>query len=351
MEIVPRSELEESEVERLRAADLKLRQEQLDFERARWERQIKDAETSSWMNWIESPTRAAILAAFVGFLAQLFLSFLEARNNLQLEREKFNASLITQALEKAPTPEDASKNLLFLVNTGLIQDGDSVLRKAAEHPSQLPKYVPPIRENELEVLPQVNTWPISYRSQPFHDLPMVDVMVVGKSGRSGRYAASQKEHNAGVIVEPGDQVIVSLYFHNTSSPKSAYSTAHNVRATSDIVPRTAARHHVIAAGIAMDNGAAAYSSDPNRGGNTSINSNAPVRLHYVPSSTLLCAKQADTLNTAPDRAQLAETCRTASSRRIVMVTPLPDGIVQGAASIGDLPAATQILITYELRVQ
>lgn len=351
MEIVPPSEPRESVVERLRAADLKLRQERLDFARARWERQLKETETSSWMRWIESPARAAIFAAFVGFLAQLLLSFVESRNNLQLEREKLNATLITQALEKAPTPEDASKNLLFLVNTGLIEDKDSVLRKAAEHPSQLPKYVPPVREGEQDDLPRLNTWPVSYTSQPFHDLPMVDVMVVGKSGRSGRYATSQKEHDTGVTVEPGDQVIVSLYFHNTASPQSAYSTAHNVRATSNIVPLAVARRHVISAGMAMDNGASVYSADPNRGGNASINSNTPVRLHYVPGSTLLCAKQADNLNTAPDRVQLAEACRKASSRREVVVTLLPDGIVQGAASIGDLPAATQILITYELRVE
>ncbi|MBW4655969.1 MAG: hypothetical protein KME20_23445 [Kaiparowitsia implicata GSE-PSE-MK54-09C] len=65
----------------------------------------------------------------------------------QLERQKFEFALIQKALETSDNQE-AAKQLLFLVDSGVLQSLDSSkIRRLAENPEQLPILRSPIVEN------------------------------------------------------------------------------------------------------------------------------------------------------------------------------------------------------------
>ncbi|MEM1242217.1 MAG: SH3 domain-containing protein [Cyanobacteria bacterium P01_H01_bin.26] len=70
--------------------------------------------------------------------ANLNIEQQKAEAVLQLERQKFEFSLMEKALEKQDT-EEAGKQLLFLVNSGVIRDLDTEkIRLIAETPETLP---------------------------------------------------------------------------------------------------------------------------------------------------------------------------------------------------------------------
>ncbi|MBD1876489.1 hypothetical protein H6F75_23660 [Nodosilinea sp. FACHB-131] len=70
--------------------------------------------------------------------AQLELERQKAEAGIQLERQKIEFSLIQKALSN-PSREEAAKELIFLVDTGIIQSLDaSRIRERAENPESLP---------------------------------------------------------------------------------------------------------------------------------------------------------------------------------------------------------------------
>jgi hypothetical protein len=70
--------------------------------------------------------------------AQLELERQKAEAEIQLERQKFEFSLIQKALNN-PSREEAAKELIFLVDTGIIKSLDaSRIRERAENPESLP---------------------------------------------------------------------------------------------------------------------------------------------------------------------------------------------------------------------
>jgi hypothetical protein len=99
--------------------------------------------------WFSSPLLIGVFSAVFGLLGtgigaalQGYSNFhLERQKfdlNFQLERQKFEFSLIQKALEIKDRNE-AAKQLLFLVNSGVIQSLDSEkIRKIAERPEDLP---------------------------------------------------------------------------------------------------------------------------------------------------------------------------------------------------------------------
>ena len=178
--------------------------------------------------------------------------------------------------------------------------------------------------------PAMNIWPLSYSAIDCHDLPLIDVKSNNGSGRDARYAANQAEHDAGINVQPGDHVRVSIYFHNGASPDNQTSaTAKNVIIASQIATGSATSHNVSGA-IGLDNGTPAYSIDAGKGGDTKINSSVPTTLAYLPGSTQMCIR-----SSAAASYGLASAGSCGSDRVLVN---LPDGVMSGGVNIGNVKA-------------
>lgn len=88
--------------------------------------------------WFSSPLVIGIFSAIFGLLGTGIGAALQGYSSLQLERQKFESSLIQKALE-IKDRDEAAKTLLFLVDSGVIQslDGEKI-RKIAKNPEQLP---------------------------------------------------------------------------------------------------------------------------------------------------------------------------------------------------------------------
>lgn len=91
--------------------------------------------------WFSSPVLIGIVSAVFGLVGTGIGAALQGYSNFQLERQKFEFSLIQKALENKERKE-AAKQLLFLVDSGAIQSLNSErIRKLAANPSQLPSIV------------------------------------------------------------------------------------------------------------------------------------------------------------------------------------------------------------------
>jgi hypothetical protein len=85
-----------------------------------------------------SPLVLGLFSAIFGLLGTGIGAALQGYSTLQLERQKFESSLIQKALDTKDKSE-AAKSLLFLVDSGIIQSLDAArIRKIAENPEQLP---------------------------------------------------------------------------------------------------------------------------------------------------------------------------------------------------------------------
>ena len=88
--------------------------------------------------WFSSPLLIGALSAIFGLIGTGIGASLQGYSNFQLERQKFESSLIQKSLEIKDRNE-AAKSLLFLVDSGIIQSLDNAkIRKIAENPEQLP---------------------------------------------------------------------------------------------------------------------------------------------------------------------------------------------------------------------
>lgn len=88
--------------------------------------------------WFSSPLLIGALSAIFGLIGTGIGASLQGYSNFQLERQKFESSLIQKSLEIKDRNE-AAKSLLFLVDSGIIQSLDNAkIRKIAEDPEQLP---------------------------------------------------------------------------------------------------------------------------------------------------------------------------------------------------------------------
>lgn len=83
-----------------------------------------------------------IITLMVGLAGTAFGAILQGRFNAQLERQKFESTLIEKALNTDDQSE-AARRLLFLLDTGVIQslDGNKIRNKAEKQPAQLPVLV------------------------------------------------------------------------------------------------------------------------------------------------------------------------------------------------------------------
>ena len=123
-------ELSKLELEKARfQEELKLKATELDLKLAKLEFQIAE-ETKKPRSF--SPLTITVLTGFIGIISLGIANYLQSSANFRLEREKFDfnaklerekfeSALILKAIETG-NPETATKNLLFLVRTGLIKD-------------------------------------------------------------------------------------------------------------------------------------------------------------------------------------------------------------------------------------
>lgn len=88
--------------------------------------------------WFSSPLLIGVFSAIFGLLGTGIGAALQGYSSLQLERQKFESSLIQKALEVKDRNE-AAKTLLFYVDSGVIQSLDGAkIRNIAENPKLLP---------------------------------------------------------------------------------------------------------------------------------------------------------------------------------------------------------------------
>ncbi|MDJ0580967.1 hypothetical protein [Crocosphaera sp.] len=98
--------------------------------------------------WLTSPLLIGSITAISGLIGTGIGAVLQGNANFKLERQKFEFNLIQDALE-ASNQKEAAKQLLFLVNSGVIISLDSQkLRSIAENnPSEIPVLVPTTAES------------------------------------------------------------------------------------------------------------------------------------------------------------------------------------------------------------
>lgn len=127
-------ELTGVDLERIRIeGDLRLRSEELALRREEFEH--KRRQESKWIN--ASPLMITIISGIIGLTGAGIANFYQSRANLQLEREKSQSSLILKAIETG-NPEDAAKNLLFLVRMGLVSDSSGKIAALQRSPGDAP---------------------------------------------------------------------------------------------------------------------------------------------------------------------------------------------------------------------
>lgn len=124
------ADLERARVEvelRIKEAELALKQAEL---KAKLEEKPQRISASS-------PLAITVITGMLGLIGAGAANFVQSRSNLALEREKFESSLILKAIETG-NPEAASKNLLFLVDTKLINDPSGSIAKLRTNPQNAP---------------------------------------------------------------------------------------------------------------------------------------------------------------------------------------------------------------------
>jgi hypothetical protein len=97
----------------------------------------------SQYSWFSSPLIIGLASAIFGVVGTAVGAGLQGYSNFQLERQKFEFTLIQKSLETKDTDE-AAKRLQFLVDSGVIKSLDSnKIRELAESPKDLPNFTPP----------------------------------------------------------------------------------------------------------------------------------------------------------------------------------------------------------------
>jgi hypothetical protein len=112
------------------AAELALKREELELKKADVERQSR-----FWNQF--SPVALALFATFIGLIGNLVVTFIQGRNNAEIESRKSQAAMIAEAI-KTGDEAKAKRNLLFFLDAGLITDPDGRIRTALQQPSGTP---------------------------------------------------------------------------------------------------------------------------------------------------------------------------------------------------------------------
>ncbi|NJR62704.1 MAG: hypothetical protein HC769_30270 [Cyanobacteria bacterium CRU_2_1] len=161
--------------------------------------------------WFSSPLLIGIASAIFGLLGTGIGAALQGYSNsqlerqkydsnFQLERQKFEFSLIQKALEIKDRNE-AAKQLMFLVDSGVIQSLDSAkIRKIAEQPNQLPSALDiSIKQRDVlkECVITISNPLVSLKNQP--DTFSLDLVSV----KPGTYPSSEHVFTSSSQTEEG----------------------------------------------------------------------------------------------------------------------------------------------------
>lgn len=82
-------------------------------------------------------TSIPLLIAIAGLIASAITALVQRATSIELENNKFRSSLLLKALEAKDT-DNIAKTLLFMVETKILDDADSSIRKVASRPELLP---------------------------------------------------------------------------------------------------------------------------------------------------------------------------------------------------------------------
>lgn len=113
--------------------DLRLRSEELELRREELRQNAAKSRIGGW----SSPVTLTLLGGAITILSGMALATWQGSGNLKLERQKFESALILKAIETGDQ-QVAAKNLLFLLNLGLISDPNGKIAGLAANPDQAP---------------------------------------------------------------------------------------------------------------------------------------------------------------------------------------------------------------------
>ncbi|MEK7212186.1 MAG: hypothetical protein AAB686_00730, partial [Patescibacteria group bacterium] len=154
--------------------------------------------------------------------------------------------------------------------------------------------------------PAFDVFPIAYNGAQNTDYPLLDAR---NSTQNGSFSTSQSDHDNGVAGSVGDIIEFIVYYHNGAA-NAAENTARNVRVLANL-PSGTSQTQTVSASISADNVTTVNSSS--RGGNVTVNiSGSAQPLEYVAGST----------KWFPSRSTQGQA--------------LPDGIVSGGVTLGDI---------------
>src|SRR5438067_3438319 len=106
--------------------DLKVRREELEIKR-------KDLPKTVW----SSPLLIAVIGVCATVVASLVQNYVQSEANRNLERQRFESTLIQKALE-TESSDEAAKRLSFLVNLGFITDENGKIANYVKKPDTIP---------------------------------------------------------------------------------------------------------------------------------------------------------------------------------------------------------------------
>ena len=105
------------------------------------EREVAAKERELATRW-RSPIVIGLLAASVGFVANLVVAYLNNRNTLQVERQRSQSNIVLEAIRTGNNTDAVCKNLVFFVGLGLVDDANQTIlkqcRSAPTGPPSLP---------------------------------------------------------------------------------------------------------------------------------------------------------------------------------------------------------------------
>ena len=129
-----------TDIERMRVeGDLKLRQQELEFKRLKWEKEqeYRKENIKKDSSFKITPVSATIVVAIIGLIGAGIGAALQGYANLQLERLKLKSQLILKAID-TPDQSDAAAFLNFLKETKLVEDIDDAVKQYIKDPEKLP---------------------------------------------------------------------------------------------------------------------------------------------------------------------------------------------------------------------
>lgn len=113
-------------------AELQIRREELALKRQELDR--PGTESGKWKS---TPLWIAIVSGFLSLLGAATVNILQSNAAANLERQKFESSLILKAIETGD-PDAATRNLLFLLKAKLISDQEGNIAALAADPASAP---------------------------------------------------------------------------------------------------------------------------------------------------------------------------------------------------------------------